>query len=273
MVGLLCSWQSHGNHWQIYYPFESRTVDVSHPDQLLNGFRYGPLVPDIALVWQCLLTNAGILIVAPTPDAASETAIAVLSLLPVPYRDPCLVFTEASDPRVDRLRAFKLVATTDESLAQLPFGVIVSVPAGASEPAVDVAVQYRALTVRHYTVLLAMMDFHLLSNPYFDILERPVPWDGFQLAADLNVQILGGMQATETFKAWRRGQITRLHTRSAFLSLRPRFAVALLADGQIPFARIWLERLLQRTPRDEHLRAVLEAHLLLLDRRMRPAAV
>jgi hypothetical protein len=270
MLTLLRSWQVRGGRWQIYHPFESLTVDVSRPEQLLWGFRYGALVPAAALVWQCLLTNAGVLIVAPTPDAASEAAIACLSLLPVPYRDPCLLFTDAADPRLARLRAFRLVATTDDALAQLPFGAIVSVAAGAPDAADHVGAQYRAASARHYAVLLAVMDFHLLSDPYADVLACPVPCDGFQLAPDLDAHVLSSIQATETFRQWRRTQIARPHTRTAFLSLRPRFAVARIAQCQLPLAAKLVESLIAQAGGDEHWRAVLLAHRRLLEKRARP---
>jgi hypothetical protein len=268
---LLQSWSVGGpNEWQIYYPFESFKLDVSQPESCCSGFSIAPVVSDLELVWTCLLANDGVLIIAPTPAIASSTALACISLLgPVAYKDPCLLYTEEADPRANNLRKYRLIATTDASLADLPFGVIVNVTETDFPPSFDAWHRYRTLSLRHFSAMLSMMDFYLLGNPYYDILELPLNYRTFRVAEAIVKKLLDDIQKTDTFRVWRRDQIVRQHTRTAFLSVPPRRAVAKLAPKDCPRALKWLETLAHRYARDHHLQSVIKAHQALIGKMLR----
>jgi hypothetical protein len=268
---LLQSWARTGpSEWHIYYPFESFMLDVSQPESCCSGFSIAPIVADIELVWTCLLSGDGVLIVAPTPDVASTTALACISLLgPVAYKDPCLLYTEGADPRAGSLRRYRLIATTDAALADLPFGVIVNVTGVSFPPSFDAWHRYRTLSLRHFSAMLSMMDFYLLGNPYYDILELPLNYRTFKVADAIVKKLLDDIQKTDTFRVWRRDQIVRQHTRTAFLSITPKRAVAKLAPKDCPRALKWLEILAQRYARDHHLQSVIAAHQALIRKMLR----
>jgi hypothetical protein len=182
----------------------------------------------------------------------------------VSYKDACLLYTEEADPRTNSLRKYRLIATTDRSLADLPFGVIVNVIATEFPPAFEAWHRYRALSLRHFSAMLGMMDFYLLSNPYNDILELPLNYRTFKVAQEIVKKLLDDIQKTDTFKVWRKDQITRVHTRAAFLSMSPRKAVGRLTPKDCPRALKWLEIIASRYPRDHHLQSVLNAHRTLI---------
>jgi hypothetical protein len=277
VTSLLQSWFATGpREWQIYYPFESFTLDIAQPESCCSGFSIAPVLAELDLVWTCLLANDGVLIIAPTPEIASSTALACISLLgPVAYKDPCLLYTEESDPRTNSLRKYRLIATTDASLAELPFGVIVNIVATEFPPAFDAWHRYRAMSMRHFSGMLSMMDFYLLSNPYHDILEMPLNYRAFKVAESIVKRLLDDIQKTDTFRVWRRDQILRHQTRTAFLSVPPRKAVAKLAPRDYPRALKWLELIGKKYARDHHLQSVLKVHRALITKALkqkRPSA-
>jgi hypothetical protein len=262
---LVGSWYATGpSAFQIYYPFESFALDVSRPESFWTGFNYTPILPNISQVWKSLLGNDGVLVVAPTPDVASTTAIACMSLLgPIRYRDERLLYTERGDPRLERIRQFKLIATTDYSLvSELPFGAVVRVTgAEVAQSGADLFAQYRALTLKHYTAMMEMMDLKLLDNPYNDILERPLNWRDFRIADGIVTKLLDDIQKTETFKVWRKKQITREQTRTGFLSVPPSLAIPMVPIESCQKVIDALSLMKTTFLGDHHLQKVIDRHI------------
>jgi hypothetical protein len=220
------------------------------------------------------LGNDGVLVVAPTPDVASTTAIACMSLLgPIHYRDERLLYTERGDPRLERIRQFKLIATTDYSLvSELPFGAVVRVT-GTEVPqsGADLFAQYRALTLKHYTAMMEMMDLKLLDNPYNDILERPLNWRDFLIADGIISKLLDGIQKTETFRVWRKKQITREQTRNGFLSVPPTLAIPMVPVESCQKVIEALGMMKETFVGDHHFLKVIDRHIRGLGKNLRKA--
>jgi hypothetical protein len=263
------------NLYQIYYPLRDFKFDTTAIESDLAHFNLSPILPRVELIWPCLLANDGVLIVASTAEVASYAAFSALSLIaPLRYRDERLFFTQGGDPRLAHARRYRLIATTDESLASLPFGVIVHITDTAFVPVEGVREQFRARTVRIYAALLGIMDLKLLEDPYYDIRGTSIDWSEFGLAGRVttNDHLLTELQKTETFRQWRTKQILRSSTRTGFLSTLPIEAIDKLAPEEWAHCLQSVRMLMGENPRDRHFMAVLKLHVLELTRRMDAAA-
>jgi hypothetical protein len=113
-------------------------------------------------------------------------------------------------------------------------------------------------------MVLTLMNFKLLSNPYFDILQCQLDLKEFALPADLHPELMGQVQLTQTFGRWRQQNLSREQTRNAFLSVNPRKAVANLLPIDYEKALEHLEVIKNFSLRDRHLIAVLRVHIALI---------
>jgi hypothetical protein len=128
----------------------------------------------------------------------------------------------------------------------------------------DLQQRYVQRTGRYYSMLLTLVNFKLMSNPYFDILQCPLDLNEFPLPADLHPELMGEIPLTQTFAKWRQQQMSREQTRNAFLSVNPRKALANVRPGDYQKALDHLEVIKNFSLSDGHLKAVLQVHIALI---------
>jgi hypothetical protein len=265
---LLISWQSNGaTTFLVNYPLTSFTLDLTSITSWLTKFSVASIFTSLEQIWHALLSNEGVLIIGATPELASTAAIAALSLLgDVRYTDPMLLFTQEGDPRIENIDDYKLVATTDDRFPRLNFKIVVIARVGVRELQSDLQRSYAHRTSRYYSMMLNLLNFKLLGNPYFDLLELPLDLREFALSRDLDLELLGRLQFTKTFGKWRKQRTTRDNARTAFLSVIPREAVKCLKPADFEKALDYLVFIGNIYERDKHLHAVLKYHAGLIRR-------
>jgi hypothetical protein len=165
---------------------------------------------------------------------------------------------------------FKLVGTTDQTFAKLPFRTIVH--ASNSKEAPGLEKSYVEKTVLYYGTLLNLMDFMLKSNPYFDVLELPIIYTEFFIANEMDTELLSLIQKTQTFRNWRMKKRSRDTSRSAFLSVTPDDAVAMVPPGQHRKALEHARQIGKVFQGDHHLKSVVRIHVRLLRRKLKQEA-
>jgi hypothetical protein len=258
------------NTYQIYFPLRDFRHDITAVEAGVARFSLAPILPKIEQIWSALLANDGILIIALTPEIASYAALSCLSLLgPLQYCDNHLFFTQSDDPRTQNLRPYRLIGTTDPTLARLPFGVILNITETVFGPCPGLRDKFNKRTMRYYGLLLGVMDLGLLDDPYFDLLQRPIDWDRWKISKDFDRRLLRELQKTNTFQNWRMKQVLRQTIRTGFLSTVPNEAVARLAPEEYEEC-LKCVRMLQSTfAGDRHLMSVLKVHAAKLTRKLR----
>jgi hypothetical protein len=271
---LLQSWSrsQDGKSVSVNFPSESFSMDISNHENLVGRFNVAPLCPNVPDVWYHLLSNKPVLIIAPSPEIASSSAIAAMSLVaPIKYSDPFLLFTSPSDLRADEIAGagYKLVASCDPNFDATPYSLVITINSSRFGHESHIQKQFQRRTERYFAILLAMMNYELLKNPYFDILGCPIIVDTIQLAKDADRDLLRRIQDTQTFKVWRKRQITRDQVRTAFVSSLPQQAVSFVEKGQCKMAGEALDMIEASFPGDLHLKAVLKAHRVMLKKKMR----
>jgi hypothetical protein len=251
---------------------ESFSFDVSNCESLIGHFNVGPLCPNADKVWRHLLCNDPILIIAPSPEIASSSAIAALSLIiPIKYTDPVLFYTSGSDLRSSEIASggYKLVATCDQNFDTTPYSLVITITGSRFEQQSGLQRQCQRRTERYFMILLALMNYELLKNPYFDILGCPIDVDRVELAKDADRQLLKEMQKSDTFRNWRAGQNKRDQVRTAFVSNLPEQAIEYVAKEQCGVALQALREIEDAFPGDLHLTTVLKKHKAMLKKKMK----
>jgi hypothetical protein len=268
---LLLSWSSpNAKSLIVTYPLASFTIDLAVLRVANTSFGLAPVLPHVEEIWRSLITGESILIIGSTPGIATATALAALSLLgPLPYKDLILLYTEQADPRFHELCRYKLVATTDEDFVKLPFRTVIYANQASSEPVGNVLAEYGAKSCRYYGTLLGLMDFKLMTNPYFDILELPINVREFLTAPDVDPELLSEIQHTATFRKWRLKKSARDQSRAAFLSVTPDDAIEMMSPTQYRKAFGHVRTVAKLYQADRHLVSVLRIHMRILKRKFK----
>ena len=258
---LLLSWTALSiSELRVTYPLASFTFDIGAATSWLADFNVGLLYPRIESVWRALMTGNRVVIFGETPELASSATIAALSLVqPLIFSDKVLLYTDHRDERV-KDQSYVIIGTTDSSLRTLPNSFLVHVRGTQVGDMSETQRKYQDKTSRYYTVMLYLMDLELMTNPYFDLLEKFVNvWDR-ELPNDLDRSLLEEMQSTESFKRWRRKKMSRDSIRTAFLSMSPADAVAKIPREKYDDVLEQIEIIRHFFSSDVHFTAVLKAH-------------
>lgn len=267
---LLGSWSSATNsEITINYPLESFNLDLSNVESWIKNFNVAPLFPRIEEVWQAMIKGEQVVIYAATPEIASAAAISAISMIePITYMDPFLLFTQGNDPRASDPK-YRLIATTDTSVKPAPHAHVIRITTTEFTDMSDLQSTYCRKTMRYYTILLNLMNHSLTTNPYFDMLSTPVVFNKVRIPADIQEEIVTGIQSTETFKRWRRKKITRDHIRGAFLSVSPKEAIKVIPADSYAMIIEEIEHLKNFYDHDQHFKVVLESHLGLIRKKQK----
>lgn len=188
--------------------FKANENDQSIEYRWTDGFPISPLFPYVDALWFMAMQNKGVLIIAPTATSASSAAIAFLSLFDaIQYQEPYLLFTQTNDPRFtvdflcpkksdtqDNRAKFRIVATIENSINQMldemsihssrsdaiaqlnsSFSAIITIKSShIPETSPMLKKSYVLKTNKLMKKILSLLNLALLSDPYFDILEKPI---------------------------------------------------------------------------------------------------
>jgi hypothetical protein len=269
---LLATWAMRNDVVHVTYPLESFSMKAQDCANWMANFSIGPLYPHGARIWRELLANQSILIIATTPEIACAAVIAALSLLkPYRYSDPFLLHTTRKDIRSPRISEgyYKLVGTTDQDFDPAPFDMVIAIRGNKFEDDPELKYQCQRKTERYFAILMSLMNYELLKNPYFDILEYPIDIEKVQNTKDADRDLLVKMQRGAIFRDWRKLVIVRDQVRTAFVSTPPEQAMEYVTPENCQKALDCLTKIEEAFPGDFHLMAVLKKHRTMLKKKMR----
>ena len=256
----------------VNYPLNTFEIKLDDISNWGFGFNVSLLYPNIDLAWSSVISNKRILIVANSPSLASMTVVALFSLLsPLDYSEKYLLYTERGDPRFKNINDYKLVAICEkENINKTSFDIVLEANPSFTSLYHDYVNDYNRKTQKLTKFFLVLMNFCLLSDPYFDILERHIDeklliksWPIFR------EDQYHDFQETETFKRWRLSQIDREQLRAGFLSNLPQESIDKLSPEECAKALPQILNLLSIHKRDQHFCTILKAHKSLLKNKMR----
>lgn len=274
---LLMSWYSNDEgDLVINYPLDSFTLRITGTESWTSNFKISPLYPEIDQIWRSIILNRSVLIVAPSAEIASGSIIAIFHLFePLFYEEPILLYTNENDPRYEELLTanckYKIVGTTDKSLIekQKGFATVVEIQQKDFQDMSELKQIYKKKTRRLILMIMNGISYHMLSDPYFNILNKKINTDNFcKVFREYPKEFFEEFQKTLTFQKWRHRKFNIEHIRTAFLSVTPEDATSRIKDDELNQAYNELKRIIHFCQRDTHLRTVLERNLRILKRKM-----
>ncbi|EAX90851.1 hypothetical protein TVAG_445710 [Trichomonas vaginalis G3] len=274
---LLTSWELSSEKLIVNYPFNQFTIDLAATENWTQSYDISPVSSAIDPIWKSLLSNQGILILGATAEICSNAVLAILSIIePLKYYDPLLIYTKSGDPRfqeiLDGSTKYKLVGTTEAFQPKKgQFGVVINIPDGHFTPCPELQNQYQQKTTRFFSVVLSAMNQALYTDPYFDILEKPISniQTYTQNSPLFQKQFFDRVEKTETFRHWRNRKKIREQTRGAFLSVPSSEALKKLPDDKLIVAQDEVTRIYNTANGDQHYQTVLKIHLKAIAKRIK----
>ncbi|KAH0785216.1 hypothetical protein GPJ56_010859 [Histomonas meleagridis] len=280
---LMISWHSNcQNEIVINYPFKKHIIDFSTITSWTSNFSVIPISPYIDEIWNSIISNNGVMLIAPSAEIASISAIATLSLFePLKYEEPYLLYTQSNDPRYQEIlngeTKYKFIATTDPELAEhcKGFNTICQLAMNQTipnqtKPSAKLREEYSRKTYRLLCILTQYVYCALLFNPYFNILNRKIDGNEFKkYFGEFPKKLFENLQNTQTYQKWRHGRIDIDEVRWAFLSCQPQDAVSQVKQDELIVAYNELSAIEHMCKRDAHLRAVVQSNLRLLKKRIK----
>jgi hypothetical protein len=238
---------------------------------------------DFDEIWRSLMTNAGVLLVGPTPEHVSNAVFSLFSLVsPLQYRDPALVYTRLGDPRfadvINGATVWKIVGTTNilalETCRQ--FRTVVKLPLLVNRSASDVrktpTERTRRLLGRFESALNSLLD----QDPYSDFLGTKLTHDELSgigsrksKTKQLSDREAGKFQNSLTFAGWQSAIAFRDDLRDALLSSAPQDVVADRSPEALAVIEQTIPMLLHKFGGDRHVCAVLNRQMHWLKRERR----
>ena len=280
---LMISWHSNcQNEIVINHPLKSIIIDVSSVESWTSDFSITPISLYIDEIWKSIITNSGVMLIAPSAEIASIAAISTLSLFePLKYEEPFLLFTQSNDPRYQEIvngeTKYKLVVTIDPDLAEhcQGFHSICHIDLSYQPKSpTKLRKKYVKKTRRLLCIVLAYVRSKLLSNPYFNILNRKIDGDDFQsYFGEFPKKVFENLQNTQTYQKWRHGRIDVDEVRGAFLSSQPEEAVSMVNQDELIVAYNELSMIEHMCKRDLHLWTVVRRNLKLLKKRIKKSRI
>ncbi|OHT03960.1 hypothetical protein TRFO_28689 [Tritrichomonas foetus] len=312
VVSLLAAWSTNDEgNLIVNFPFSSFSFDLSEIKSWASTYSASILYPYVDQAWQALISNSGILIVSPDPRIASCAVSALLSLIePLIYEDNVLFFTQRNDPRLAflfkeqtnttnienennsnlnennstgsdcfipkrKLLDYDVVAVDDELVAEKikqDFGLVIHINVLNNDNSVTVRDVYSNKTLRLFRVFMAIMNMKLLTDPYFDILQREMSAQEIEetFPNELPQELYEPFQKTKTFQKWRYRKVDREQLRQAFLSVSPKESVSKLKTVEdLLLAEKELNIILKKFSRDLHIETVIKSNLSLIKKKLK----
>lgn len=277
---LLMSWSTKtSDELIVNFPFETFSLNISSITSWFTNFNVAPFALYIDEVWNAILMNKGVLIIAPSAEIASSTVFGVLSLLDrFKYYDEFLPYTEKGDPRYHEIMTndnlpYKIVGTTDPDLAKgdSHFSAIITIKATNFENMFEQQQEYRTRTVRVFGCLFIQMNIQLLTDPYSDLLNKELINDELvKISEDeYSKELFTEVQKTKTFRQWRKRMSERNQLRESFLSVPPTEAIRQIRPDLYQKALDQLLIIINSNVRDLHLQSVLKLHQAMLSKKIK----
>lgn len=259
------------------YPIQSFSINLNEVENWTQSFDVSPMSTFIEHVWKSIVSGSGILIIGDTAEIASNAVLASLSLIePLRYLDPILIYTKRGDPRFDEILSgstnYKIVGTTETELPfiKTQFELVARIPDQYFAPCPELQEQFQQKTVRLFSVIMGTMNHCLMTDPYYDILEKPITQiTATSTSIPLTKSFFDELQRTNTFIKWRKRKIIRDQLRAAFLSVPPEEAIDGIDDNSLEKAKEELQRIYNSFEGDEHFRTVLKIHMKQVSKRIR----
>ncbi|OHS94757.1 hypothetical protein TRFO_10926 [Tritrichomonas foetus] len=135
----------------------------------------------------------------------------------------------------------------------------------------DLKSVYTKKTRRIIRQFNALLNFSLLSDPYFDILHKHVEETEFTRIwpNENRKELYADFQNTMTFKKWRHIESDREQLRTSFLSVPPKEAVEKVPPELCKEAIKQIHLILNAHKRDEHFGTILKLNLSLLKKKIK----
>ncbi|EAX95901.1 hypothetical protein TVAG_304310 [Trichomonas vaginalis G3] len=229
-------------------------------------------------VWNSIVTGRGVLFVGDTAEQVSAAIFAALSLIaPVKYADPILIYTRFGDQRfadiINGSKKWKVVGTTN-ILAEMrckQFHTVVHLPNQNVAPAPEVREIFQRRMNKIIKRVESKLNKNLETDPYSDILETPLTYP--QILEIINrIKFSSAdfqlFQRSQTYIEWRRSILVRPYFRDSLLSFSPDIVIENRPDDELLKLRDALEKLLDKVQGDDHLIAVINQHISIVDKRL-----
>jgi hypothetical protein len=220
------------------------------------------------------MTNAGVLVVGPSPRHVSLAVFSLYSLVsPLQYMEPVLVYTRLGDPRfadvIGGSTAWKIVGTTNVLALERcnQFQTVITVPARPVRADSEIRSILRERTKRLLGRFESALNEQLAHDPYTDFLGGKIPRQDVTGIGSKNPQ---GKQLTDdeadlfqwsgTFVHWQRAISMRDGLREALLSVSPQVVIAGRSFETLAIIEEALDRMISNFKDDRHVFAVLKRH-------------
>lgn len=232
-------------------------------------------------VWNSLVTGRGVLLIGDTAEQVSTAVFSALSLIaPIHYADPILIYTRFGDQRfadiINGSKKWKIVGTTN-ILAEMrckQFHTVVHLRTQNVAPAPEVREMYQRRMNKIIKRVESKLNKNLYTDPYSDLLETPLTYPQI-LEIISHVKFSSAdfqlFQRSQTFIEWRRGILVRPHFRDAMLSFLPEVVIENRPDDELIKLKEALVKLLDKIHGDDHLIAVINQHIHIVDKRLMSA--
>lgn len=264
IFSLLKTAQERADGWTIEFPTQDAVIIPKSTVLYCNNCNV--IGNEIEAIWEAVLTNKKVLFIANTPGVASEAVVQTLSLFNLlGFQQKFSLFSQMGDPNTHLLNTFSIVGTTNRSMDRSGFDLVVRVSRNTD---IDFTSETQSLRRRLEKLIddfSSLCRKQLMRDPYFELVERKIPADRVHKKSQ---EVVIQAQSTDTFRAWRARNLDLEVQRSSFLSVLPREAVATLTEGELPLALDRLKKLRETAHKDEHYRAVIDAHISLITKRM-----
>ena len=240
---LLNSWKiSKLNELLLNYPDHQFTtpLDSSHSFY----FQFEPTIflnknAPFDEIWNCLLTNKGILIVGESAEIVSKTIFSLLSIIaPLKYSEPILVYTRLGDPRFAEIingnLKWKIVGTTNKLVIERckQFKLILNIETKSSYPLPEIRINLQKRTSKILKNFEIFMNRNLEIDPYSELIGNNLnekqlleiyPQSNSKKLSPkrLTIDELKKFQNSLSFLDWKKHNLSRRQFRETFLSFNP----------------------------------------------------